>query len=180
MNLLIRTATVAGVTGRTVFGMLAPFNTPATVSDGGPSYREQFSPGAFTRSIAERGHKIKLLANHDAKAFPIGRAVELEERVDGLHGSFEVARTARGDEALTLIADGLVTGFSVGFSPIRHTRGKDGLVSRTEAGLREVSLTPNPAYESAQVAGVRGLLVPQPSRLELAIRELELLELTRR
>src|SRR5689334_18705900 len=52
-------------TGRTLFGIVVPYNVVATVSDGGPSYEEMFAPGAFSRSVQQRADKIKLLTNHN-------------------------------------------------------------------------------------------------------------------
>lgn len=179
--LIVRySAALTGTSGRTVFGVLCPFNRVEKVSDdGGRSrYNEQFMPGAFTRTIAERGHKVLLLGNHDTRKFPLGRAVELQEKADGLHGAFAVAATREGDDVLELVRSGLVGGFSVGFSPKRHTRNKDGVVSRTEVGLGEVSLTAYPAYEGALVGGVRDLSpIVQTPRLSVARRRLQLLEL---
>lgn len=155
--MLHRAAGTAALEGRTLYGVAVPYNRTAVVNDGAGSYKERFLPGAFERSIRERGHKILLLANHDARSFPIGRAVDLAEQPDGLHASFEVADTRAGDDALALVRDGIVAGFSVGFRPIRSHRTPDGVTERDEAALMEVSLTAFPSYEDATVAGVRSL-----------------------
>ena len=99
-------------TGRTVHGILVPYNTVARVSDGGPAYEEMFVPGAFQRDIEARngdfrGVKFLYQHNHDE---PIGRAVELREDASGLFGAFRVAKTARGDEGLELLREGVLVG----------------------------------------------------------------------
>lgn len=146
----------ADATGRTVYGVVMPYSQPAEVRDGfGPSYLEQFAPGAFARSIRERGRKVKLFVQHETRRLPIGRATELDEHPEGLHASFAVAKTRDGDDALELVQAGVVDGFSVGFAPIRDRKERDGTVTRVEAAIREVSLVHSPAYEGAGVAGVR-------------------------
>src|SRR5664279_4006123 len=132
---------------RIIAGIVAPFGVVARVSDGGPSYDESFAPGAFARSIRERGDRIKLLVSHDRQALPIGRAIHLEERARGLYAEFKISRTVAGDEALTLARDGTVDSFSVGFSPVSQTGDMRRGVTRTEVRLNEASLVAFPAYE---------------------------------
>jgi len=140
--------------GRTLFGLAVPYNQEAEVSDGGPRYREVFRPGAFARTInAQRS--VKLLANHDRKAWPVGKASALRETPAGLVGEFRVSATTNGDEALTLVRDGVLDSFSVGFSPVKHQTTSDGVVERTEVNLHEVSLVAFPAYAGAVIEGVR-------------------------
>lgn len=68
-----------GRDGRTVTGVAVPFGTPAVVNDGYGSYQEEFRRGAFARTIAERGNRVKILAQHNRQAMPIGRATLLRE-----------------------------------------------------------------------------------------------------
>lgn len=142
--------------GRTVHGIVVPFGKVARVSDGGPTYDEGFERGAFSKTLRQRGPaRVKLLMHHD-RTEPIGVARELEEQDSGLYGAFRVSETERGDEALTLLRDGVLDSFSVGFAPVQHV--KRGRVTwRTEVGLREASLVTFPAYEDALVGGVRSL-----------------------
>ena len=157
--------------GRTIFGTIVPYGQVADVDDGRGPYREAFEPGAFARSIADRAAKVRLFINHATHTrLPIGRATHLEEHADGLHGAFSVSATRDGDEALTLVRDGVVDAFSVGFRPIRE-RSDGGVIRRTEAALREVSLVSMPAYAGALVGGVRS--VPHLS-IEAATARLDL------
>ncbi|GAA4518379.1 HK97 family phage prohead protease [Actinoallomurus oryzae] len=175
--MLYRTAHVrADQNGRTIFGLAVPYGVVSEVNDGYGPYREQFAPGAFTRSIRERGHKVKLFVQHATERLPIGRAVELDERADGLHAAFSVARTRDGDEALELVAAGVVDGFSVGFASLRDRKEADKTVTRVEASLREVSLVHSPAYPDALVGGVRS--ASTTPYLTVARARLELLEAT--
>ncbi|MHA0285181.1 HK97 family phage prohead protease [Mycobacterium sp. C3-094] len=161
-EILFRTADLTAGSGRTVHGIAVPYGQTVTVDDGAGPYRERFEFGAFARSISERGHKVKLLANHDYRQFPVGKAVELDEQRDGLHAAFEIANTRVGDDVLELVQSGTVDGFSVGFRGIRD-RMEAGVRVRVEAALNEVSLTAYPAYTGAAVAGVRSqsLVIPR-------------------
>lgn len=77
-----------------MYGVIVPYGEVTTVRDLDGEFREMFAPGAFRRSIAERGHKVKLLVSHDARTrYPVGRAVELREEPHGLFGAFELANT---------------------------------------------------------------------------------------
>lgn len=147
----------ADSTGRTVHGIIVPFDTVARVSDGGPAYDEAFRRGSFAKTIAERGDRVKLLSQHNARSNPLGRATLLREDAAGLYGEFRVSKTSAGDEALELLRDGALDSFSVGFAPVKNE--KRGRVTwRTEVALREASLVTFPAYEGALVGGVRSLL----------------------
>jgi HK97 family phage prohead protease len=91
---------------------------------------------------------------------PSGKSIALENRPDGQHATFRVARTAAGDEQLALAADGIVTGVSVEFARVAGgtetttTRGRRHNRHR-KVNLRAVSLTYRPAYADARVTAVR-------------------------
>lgn len=140
-------------TGRTIAGIIVPFDRESRVSDGGPSYLESFQRGAFAKTFRERGDRVKFLYQHNSRE-PIGRAVALREDAAGAYGEFKVSNIPAGDHALELVRDGVLDSFSVGFTPVKHeTRG--GVKVRTEVALREVSLVTFPAYEDARVQSVR-------------------------
>lgn len=148
--------------GRTIVGLAAPFNTPTDIVDYAGAYSEIIAPGAFKRTIAERGPaKVKLLAQHDDQSFPIGKAVALREDTAGLVGEFRIAQTVRGEEALALIRDGVLDGLSIGFRTVRDQWSPDRRERRLlEARLDEVSLVSHPAYETARVHAVRAATQP--------------------
>lgn len=177
MTLLHRTSADLAIRntgdGRTVYGLAVPFGQVATVSDGRGEYREAFVPGSFARTLAERGDRVKLLANHDSRRWPIGRPLLLREDPAGLYMEARVSKTRDGDEALELIRDGALDGFSVGFRPVRE-RNRDGVVERTEVALSEVSIVAFAAYTGAVLAGVRSSDRSLP--VELAQRRLDLLK----
>lgn len=153
-RILIRDADLTPGTGRTVYGRVVPYSIAEEVNDGAGFYREMFAPGAFTRSIRERGSKIKLFIGHDRRKLPVGKAVELREEPDGVHAAFDIAETRDGDDALAAVRSGVVDSFSIGLRGIRH-RIQDDVTVRTEAVLYEVSLVGIPAFVGAEIAGVR-------------------------
>jgi HK97 family phage prohead protease len=183
-KIIYRSAQFEGVEGRTIHGLAVPYNDRALIHDWDYTakreltYYEEFRLGSFARSISERAHKVRLMVQHDHRRLPIGRASELREEPDGLHASFDVARTSDGDDVLELVREGVVDSFSIGFRPIRERWENDNkLRIHLEASLSEVSVVANPAYEGAKIAGVRGQ-VPVISRAA-AERRLRLLDLER-
>ena len=169
-----RTIELAGIEireeedGHFLRGIVAPFHS--TYDTG--RYIEKFGQSVFDKSIAERGDRIPLLEQHDRGRNPIGMAVgsSWEKTNDGLVADFRLARTARGEEARTLALDGMVTGLSVGFHPIRNkTTTVEGRqqIERLEARLDHVGFVTAPAYSEAQVVSVRAF---DPDDEELAPR----------
>jgi len=142
--------------GRRVCGIAAPFGARFDATD----FVETFLPGAFSKTIRERGQKVPLLEAHRRDAMPLGRATRLQETSDGLYAEFLVSRTQRGEEALQLAREGVMHSFSVGFVPVRDKRSTtdDGrpLVEREEVKLHHVGLISEvPAYDDAKVLAVR-------------------------
>ena len=141
--------------GRTVIGCAVPYDQPATINERGRTYTETFKFGAFTRTLAERGDRVKFLVNHDRLEGLIGKAVELWEEPAGLMGRFRISDTAKGNDVLNLIRDGAIDAFSIGFVPVDHRGDYSTVVERTEVKLMEVSAVGFPAYDGATIAGVR-------------------------
>lgn len=120
---------------------------------------ESFDRGAFTKTLRERGSKIPLYQQHESRStLPVGNAVKWQNTSDGLVADFRMARTERAAEVLTLADDGMVTGLSVGFVPIRsrqETRGDQSHIVRIEARMDHVGFVSQPAYDGARVLSVR-------------------------
>jgi HK97 family phage prohead protease len=117
---------------------------------------ESFQRGSFSKTIADRGARVKLLYQHNSLE-PIGRATHLEEREDGLYGEFQVSAVSRGDQALELVHDGVIDSFSVGFTGLKAEK-RGGVTVRTEVKLREASLVTFPAYDTARITAIRAAL----------------------
>jgi uncharacterized protein len=146
--------------GRTVYGIVMPYDSETQVNDGDGPYIEVFRKGAFVKTISERGDRIKLNVNHDKyKQLPIGRSLGFRDDVRGLYGEFRISDTEAGNETLTLIRDEVADSFSAGFIPIipgpRDPIPRSGIVERVEAKLDHVAVVAHPAYEDARIVGVR-------------------------
>lgn len=144
-----------GGDGRTVRGIIVPWDTPTVVDDGSGPYAEAFRAGAFDEYLGSVGiERVKFLGHHKRNENPLGRATLLRNDAAGQYAELYVSKTLAGDESLELIRDGVLDGFSVGFSPVLTERVGD-VSYRTSARLSEVSLVTFPAYSDARVAGVR-------------------------
>lgn len=116
--------------------------------------------GAFAKSIKEAfpAKSIKVLWQHDARQ-PIGLPVEMREDSRGLWVKSRISRTAKGDEALELMRDGVINRLSVGFSIPGGKSSIDGQGIRHiyEGKLFEYSLVTWPANDQAIITGVKTL-----------------------
>lgn len=96
--------------------------------------------------------KIKLLAQHEPNN-PIGRAQSFSNDGNFIYGSFKISSSSKGSDYLTLAAEDLVSGLSVGVEVI-SSLPKDDYLLVTAATLVEVSLVTTPAFENAVVTKV--------------------------
>lgn len=159
---------VRGTSGRTVTGILVPFDRPATI---GGAFTEVFRAGAFQGAA----RRPPLYAMHRHRTdLPIGRFDVLREDARGLYGEAPIAPTAAGDEALELVRAGVLDSFSIGFTTVpggdRWSQNRRS-VERVRVELREASLVAAPAYADAIVEAVRdedgGLDTGRPKLLAL-------------
>jgi Escherichia/Staphylococcus phage prohead protease len=144
---------VPDVSERIVEGIVVPYGETTFLTD--DPRGERFRPGSLTRTIRERGDRIKLYRTHDHNV-GVGRAVQWKATHEaGLWAQFRIAATPAGDDTLVEVREGMLDAFSVGFRPVRETRGGDGAREIIEAQLHEVSLCPIGAYDGARVLAMR-------------------------
>jgi HK97 family phage prohead protease len=155
----------ADLTGdRTMRGVAVPYGVDAPIAG---QYLEQFTPGCFAKSIKEAARGLPLYAIHAHDRWPIGRSISWEDTPEALIGQWEFASSTEADEARGMVRDGLATGLSVGFVPIRSdwdpgSETAPPRVKRREGRLFETSITPIPTFAAAQILHVRTAGV-QPS-----------------
>lgn len=127
---------------RIVSGLVAPYGEVGHTSAG---------PVVFERgSIAiPDATKIKLLSQHQQDK-PVGRAISFSDSTSGVYGSFKLSSSTRGQDALVLAQENLVSGLSVGVDVTASKPMGDYLLV-TAAVLKEVSLVESPAFTSASV-----------------------------
>ncbi len=134
---------------RTVQGYAATFDRDAV--------NDIIEPGAFRKTIQERGDRVKFLWQHSEI---IGRATKLEEDSRGLRVEAMVSNTQLGSDALELMADGAVDQLSIGFSIPQGKSEIDresGVRRITEVKLFEFSAVSFPANSEAMITAVKSL-----------------------
>jgi len=130
---------------RMISGKIAPYNEVGYTSAG---------PVVFERgSIAiPDTAKIKLLMQHDSTK-PVGRATNFSDSTDGVYASFKISSSSRGQDALVLAQENLVSGLSVGVD-VSASKQMKGYLLVTAAVLKEVSLVESAAFDSAAVTDI--------------------------
>jgi hypothetical protein len=158
-------------TGRTVEGYAAVFGNIDAVGD-------IIHPGAFRKTLAERGPQVKFLWQHEPRE-PLGRIMEAREDQRGLFIKAVVSDTARGRDALALLRDGAIEGLSIGYDAVKGGTDYESRAARTIRNLREIklyecSLVTLPANEEAGVTALKGVepteTKPEPDVTENTIR----------
>ena len=135
------------IEARTITGMAVPYGE--VTSD----WRQiQFGTGSV--EVPNPVKKVKCMYNHYGSL--LGVASSVTDGTDGLTASLKIARTSDGDDALVLADDGALDGLSVGVDIHEYSLNEDdGVMTVLRATLREISLTPFPAFDSARVQDVR-------------------------
>ena len=127
---------------RIVSGLVAPYGEVGYTSAG---------PVVFERgsiAIPDAG-KIKLLSQHQQDK-PVGRAISFSDSTEGVYGSFKLSSSTRGQDALVLAQENLVSGLSVGVD-VTASKPMGEYLLVTAAVLKEVSLVETAAFSSASV-----------------------------
>ena len=130
---------------RMISGKIAPYNEVGYTSAG---------PVVFERgsiSIPDVT-KIKLLMQHDSTK-PVGRATYSSDDESGMYASFKISSSSRGQDALVLAQENLVSGLSVGVD-VSASKQMKGYLLVTAAVLKEVSLVESAAFDSAAVTDI--------------------------
>jgi HK97 family phage prohead protease len=113
-------------------------------------------PAAFKKTIKERhaAGKIKTMYNHYDL---IGRPDVLKEDDHGLFSSSTISSTSRGDEVLTLVADGVLTDMSFGYRTMKYETVKGDGRELLELKLYEVSFVDWGMNELAEITGIKSM-----------------------
>lgn len=166
-GLTLRSADDSGTS--TVEGVAVPFGDIIDTWDGAET---------FDRDCSFEGlDEAKLCFEHGET---IGRITKAESTDDGLHITARISDTARGRDAMTLIRDGVLDSFSVGFIPIESERDKAGITHRRRVRLLETSIVSWPAYQNARLTGQRdsdALKETKETRKETTMDDNEMMDL---
>lgn len=164
------------VSGSTTFqyleGRAVPYDTWGDVG----WFMEKHAQDSFKQSTTGgSGKGLPLLLFHDNRSFPIGHA-EHWRHDDGLVGVWKLNGEPEAQRAAGAVKDGDLRGMSVGFQPkesdwkladhFNPDQGESGKdkVTRLRSRLLEVSLTPTPVFEDAEVVLVRSSFDPERRR----------------
>jgi HK97 family phage prohead protease len=97
--------------------------------------------GAFTKTLAENGARIKILYQHEDR-FPIGKPLSLTETDQGLAIEAWLDREQRPDgmNPYSLLKNGIIDEQSIGFTAIKSEYDSDESGNPIRRHLREVKL----------------------------------------
>lgn len=149
----------------TLHGYAAVFNEDTVINSWEGNFVERIAPGAFGKTLKERGSKIKVLFNHGFDPSigdkPLGKPTRMEEDKRGLVVEVPLDDTSYNRDLLASLRSGALDGMSFRFSVTKEEwedKSEDNeLPVRTlkEVKLYEFGPVTFPAYE-ATTAGVRG------------------------
>ncbi|HEY9351969.1 MAG TPA: hypothetical protein VIP28_01905 [Nocardioides sp.] len=138
---------------RTITGLAVPYGI-ASGAESITGGRYLFNRGDLVWPADITRVKLTSVLHELTKA--VGVVTAFEERADGLYATARVAPGAPGDELLTMAAEGVWDGLSVGLKEgATFARGRDGVfVARTPAEIAHLTVTPAPAFEDARILSV--------------------------
>lgn len=148
------TAAAGDETGeRRIDAIAVPYNVFATVSGG---QEVMFKPG----SLPVDGRNPRVFMYHDSTKV-VGAVVERVDTPEAMLASMKISRTALGNEALVLAADGVMD-VSVGVNLLEFTEDKNGRIIVTAAEWQELSLVPTGAFAGATITDVAAQADTEP------------------
>jgi HK97 family phage prohead protease len=124
--------------------------------------RDMVMPGAFRRSLAERGlRRIPMLFQHDP-AEPIGVWLELAEDHLGLRARGKlIPDVQRSREIFALVRAGAIDGLSIGFRTVKgRVDPKSRVRKLDQVDLWEISIVTFPLLAGARVRAVKKVWAP--------------------
>lgn len=132
------------------------FEGIASVYGNKDSYGDVVEPGAFTKTLQERGDEVPLLWSHDiTNPVGIGKVSDTSTGL-AIKGALDLD-TQAGRDAYSRMRKGIAKGLSIGYAVLNDAWDAQRKVRRLlEVKLYEVSLVVFPANELATVTGVKG------------------------
>lgn len=123
--------------------------------------RPDWNTGATVQRFAEGSAIFRdnslLYFGHDHldRGMPIGKLTSTKDTPAGPKVSARISATAKGEEVYTLAKDGVLDRFSIGFYPVKSELDESDpnrpVLTHTEIDVFEVSIVPEPAYQSAVI-----------------------------
>lgn len=145
----------------TLEGYAAVFNEDTMIDSWEGHFVERIAPGAFAKTLKDRGDKIKVLFNHGFDPQigdkPLGKPSSMTEDKRGLRVEVPLDDTSYNRDLVASLRSGALDGMSFRFSVTREEIDEsEEIPVRTlrEVKLHEFGPVTFPAYE-ATIAGVR-------------------------
>jgi HK97 family phage major capsid protein len=135
----------ADVPRRIISGRIVPFNEIGTPNIG----KTMFLEGSIQIPDVSA---IKLNLEHD-RTKPVGRAIAIESKADGIYADFKIAQTTAGSDALVEASENLRGSFSIEALG-QDSEIIDGVTVFSRAELVGVALVTHPAFSSAEITKV--------------------------
>ena len=136
------------------FGEQGSFTGMASVYGNKDLGGDVVEPGAFAKTLSEKGGQVPILWQHDPSE-PIGMGA-LTDSADGLQisGDLAIDSSPVAQKAYGLLKRGILKGLSIGYDTVRSDV-KNGFRYLKELKLWEVSIVTFPMNEMATVFGIK-------------------------
>ena len=110
--------------------------------------------GAYAKTLQENSERIAFLYQHNMNQ-PIGKPMSMKEDEKGLFIEAKISDSSLGQDVKTMVSEGILKEFSVGFIPIKEDLQKDVNYIK-EIKLFEFSLVTLAANPLAKVTEYKG------------------------
>lgn len=141
---------------RTVTGLAVPYgedlHRPNWMTD---TVYQRFAEGA---AVVRENAQLFYGHDHLDNRLPIGRIITAKQTPKGLVITARISETPKGDEVYTLLKDGVITQFSIGFyfvaNHVENAETDNAVLIHDEVDVFEVSVVPDPAFKTAVITDV--------------------------
>lgn len=116
--------------------------------------KDMIEPGAFKKTMAEKGNRVPMLWQHDSKT-PIGD-LELRDAADALYvkGRLLKDEIPEAKTAYALLKAGVIKGLSIGYDTVKDSV-ENGIRHLKELRLYEGSIVTFPMNEMATITSIK-------------------------
>lgn len=143
-----------GAGRREISGVAVPYNVEATVASG---QSVVIKPGA----LPVEGKAPRLFMYHDS-TMPVGVVTERVDTADGMMFTAKVSASSQGQDAMTLLSEGVIDQVSIGINPTQFSYDDKGTMIVEGADWIELSLVPVGAFGDAAAITEVAASIHQP------------------
>ena len=143
-----------GAGRREISGVAVPYNVEATVASG---QSVVIKPGA----LPVEGKAPRLFMYHDS-TMPVGVVTERVDTADGMMFTAKVSASSQGQDAMTLLTEGVIDQVSIGINPTQFSYDDKGTMIVEAADWIELSLVPVGAFGDAAAITEVAASIHQP------------------